>query len=165
MSKAMKILGIDPGTATVGFGLIRVDGKDIYEVLDMGWILTDKNLTPGKRLIHIHREISGLIAKHEPDVMAIERLFFATNVKTAMSVAQAAGVILMAAANKNLPSFEYSPPQVKLAVAGKGNADKKLVMKEVRRLLKVRSPKKKRTNFNDVADALAIAVCHARTLS
>lgn len=158
-----KILGIDPGTATVGFGVIMVNGKESYHVEEMGWILTDKTAPQGKRLIRIHNEIGKLISKHKPDVMAIERLFFANNAKTAMAVAQAFGAILMAATRKSLPSFEYTPPQVKLAIAGKGNADKKLVMQEVRKLLKVRSPKKKRTNFNDVADALAIAICHARS--
>ena len=161
----MIILGIDPGTATVGFGVILVNGHESYEVIDMGWILTDKSLPQGKRLIQINKEIGQLIVKHRPDVMAIERLFFANNAKTAMAVAQAFGAILMAATSKKLPSFEYTPPQVKLSIAGKGNADKQLVMKEVRRLLKVRSPKKKKTNFNDVADALAIAVCHARQQS
>lgn len=158
----MKILGVDPGTATVGFGVIDVTGREKYKVLEMGWISTDKALPQGKRLIHIHREMGLLIEKHKPDVMAIERLFFTNNVKTAMAVAQACGAIFMAATSKDLSFFEYTPPQVKLAITGKGNADKKLVMKNVRKLLKVRSPNKKRTNFNDICDALAIAVCHAR---
>ena len=159
----MIILGVDPGTATTGYGLINVSGSKKLEVLDFGLIETDKNGSPGKRLLNIHKQFRSLLAKHAPDVVAIERLFFATNAKTAMSVGQAQGVMLFAAEQSKTIVFEYAPGTIKKVIAGDGRADKKLVQKSVRKLLgaKVRSAKKKKTHFDNAADALAVALTHA----
>jgi len=158
----MLILGLDPGTATTGFGVVRADEK-ILEVLDFGLISTDKNGSPASRLVRIHKEVTIIIKKHNPDVVAIEKLFFATNAKTAMSVGQAEGVMLFTAAQRKTTVVEYAPGTIKKVVAGDGRADKKLVQKAVRKLLgaKVRSKVREKTHFDNAADALAVAICHA----
>lgn len=157
----MRILGIDPGTATTGYGLIKFNGKLIPDLLEFGWITTDKDGLPGNRLNEIYQSTSRLIKKYNPDVLAMERLFFFSNHKTAMRVSQAQGVILLAAARARLEIFEYPPAQVKLAVGGSGRADKDIMKKAIRKIFKIRSPKKKKTHFDDAADALAVAYCHA----
>lgn len=157
----MLILGIDPGTATTGFGLISsVKGK--VEVLDFGLIETDKNGSQGVRLVSIYQQVKVIVEKYKPDVVAIERLFFATNAKTAMAVGQANGVLLFAAAEANINIVEYAPGTIKKTIAGDGRADKKLMQKALREILgaKVRSRAKKRTHFDNAADALAVALCH-----
>lgn len=161
----MLILGIDPGTATTGYGIIKSFPKN-FEVVDFGLIETDKNGSTGKRLENIYKEIRKLLTKFSPDVVAIERLFFATNAKTAMSVGQAQGVMIFAAARSKIDVIEYAPGTVKKMVAGDGRADKKLMQQSVRKVLgaRVRSAKKKRTHFDNAADALAIALCHAYKL-
>jgi crossover junction endodeoxyribonuclease RuvC len=158
----MLILGIDPGTATTGYGLLKINGKAIYEVLDFGLIETEKNGEQGKRLINIHKQISKIISDFKPDVVAIERLFFATNAKTAIAVGQAQGVMLFAVAQANKEIFEYSPMTIKKQVTGNGRADKKLVQTHLRKVLgnKIRSKKHKKTHFDNAADALAVALCH-----
>ncbi len=159
----MIILGIDPGTATTGYGLLKINKRrDDFELLKFGWIKTPKEMKRGKRLSLIYREIHLLCRDHQPDILSIERLFFATNAKTAMAVSEATGVIRLAAARKKVPVFEYTPMQIKKEVAGSGRADKKKMKKEVRKLLNFRSPKRKKTHFDDVCDALAVAICHAR---
>lgn len=159
----MLILGIDPGTATTGFGLLRSNGAgDKYELLDFGWIKTDKADLAGKRLVFIHQEMTALLKKHQPDVLAIERLFFAANVKTAMAVSESLGVIKLAAAKQKIPVFDYAPMSIKLVVGGSGRADKSLMKKTVRKMLSFRAPNHKKTFFDDVCDALAVAICHAR---
>lgn len=161
--QVMLILGIDPGTATTGFGLIQVDGKsDRLQLLHFGWIKTDKDELREKRLVVIYKEIAALLKKHKPDILAIERLFFATNAKTAMAVSEATGVIRLAAAKNRVPVVDYAPMQVKMVICGSGKADKNLVKKEVRKLLSFRSPNHKKTHFDDVCDALAVAICHVR---
>ena len=157
----MLILGIDPGTATTGFGLIRSENKKL-EVIDFGLIETEKNGIPAKRLVSIYKQVKNLFKEFKPDVVAIERLFFATNAKTAMAVGQAHGVMLFAAAESNIEIAEYAPGTIKKTVAGDGRADKKLVQKAVRSFLgaKVRSRAKKKTHFDNAADALAVALCH-----
>lgn len=157
----MLILGIDPGTATTGFGLIKTS-KNKAQLLDFGWIKTEKNGEPGKRLVEIHKQMQELLKKHSPDVVAIERLFFYSNAKTAMRVGQAHGVLLLAASRAKVPVFEYAPMQVKHVVSGNGRADKDLMKKTVRKMFSVRAPKRKKTHFDDVADAIAVAVCHAK---
>ena len=158
----MLILGLDPGTATTGFGLINID-KLTLEVLDFGLIKTDKNGVAAERLVNIFKEISIILKKYNPDVVAIERLFFATNAKTAISVGQATGVMLFTAARAKKEVIEYAPGTIKKVVAGDGRADKKLVQKAVRKLLgaKVRSKVHAKTHFDNAADALAVAICHA----
>lgn len=159
----MLILGIDPGTATTGYGLIKVNAKSLT-VVDWGLIQTEKNGRPEKRLEEIYKQIRLILRNFSPDVMAIEKVFFATNAKTAMRVGEATGVLLFAAAKNNTNVFEYAPGTIKKVVAGNGRADKKLVQKAVRKYLgaKVRSQKHKKTHFDNAADALAVAICHAR---
>lgn len=158
----MKILGIDPGTATTGFGVIMSNGDEQYEVLDLGLVETTKDQPHGLRLQLIYDGISGIIEKHQPEVVAIERLFFATNALTAIAVGQAIGVIKLAVHQHNLPVFDYTPMQVKLYVGGSGKADKKQMKLMVKKLLKVKAKKGKKSHFDDTADALALAICHAR---
>ena len=158
----MRILGIDPGTATTGFGVVNVNGHEQYEVLDLGLIETTKDTPHGQRLEQIYEGISQIILKHSPEVVAIERLFFATNALTAIAVGQAIGVIKLAIHRHNLPVFDYTPMQVKLYVGGSGKADKKQMKQVVRKLLKVKARPGRKSHFDDTADALAIAICHAR---
>lgn len=162
----MLILGIDPGTATTGYGLIRAK-KDKYEVIDFGLIETDKNGSPGKRLEIIHIEMIKLLRKHKPDVMAIEKIFFARNAKTAIRVGQALGVMLLSAENMKTEIVEYAPGRIKKIVTGDGRADKKIIQKYVRKALgaKVRSKKGKKTHFDNAADGLAVALCHAHCVN
>ena len=157
----MLILGIDPGTATVGYGMIKVNGKSKYDLLDFGWIKTDKESKAENRLNFIYKEMLLLMRTHKPDVMAIERLFFFRNQKTAMQVSQAVGVIMLASARYKIKIVEYAPAQIKLKISGNGRADKEEMKRAVRGILPVRSPKKKKTHFDDVADALAVALTHA----
>ena len=158
----MKILGIDPGTATTGFGVIKVNGQEDYTLLDLGLVSTTKDQPHGQRLELIYEGISGLIRKHEPDVVAIERLFFATNALTAIAVGQAIGVIKLAIHKHNVPVFDYTPMQVKLYVGGSGKADKKVMKGKIKKMFKIRAKKGQKSHFDDTADALAIAICHAK---
>ena len=157
----MLVLGIDPGTATTGFGVIN-KLKNGFEVVDWGLIETEKNDVTGKRLNFIYSEILGLLRKFSPDVLAIEKIFFATNAKTAISIGQSQGVILLAAAKSKVLVSEYAPGTIKKVVAGDGRADKKAMQKALRVHLgaRIRSKKGKKTHFDNEADALAIALCH-----
>jgi len=157
----MKILGVDPGTATIGIGVIECEGTKLSAV-DFGWIETPKENGTGERLLQIYNETRALIKKHKPDVIAIEKLFFFINAKTAMAVAESIGVIKLAAESEGKKVESYAPLQVKLTVTGSGRADKKMVKAAVRSILKVRSPKKKKTHFDDLCDALAVAICYAK---
>jgi crossover junction endodeoxyribonuclease RuvC len=162
----MLILGIDPGTATTGYGLIKINKKTPI-VIEFGLIETDKNGSQAKRLKNIHQEMMKLFKKHKPDVMAIEKIFFARNAKTAIRVGQAQGVMLLSAAKAKTEVFEYAPGQIKKVVAGDGRADKRDIQKSVRKVLgaKVRSRKRKKTHFDNAADALAVALCHAHMVN
>jgi crossover junction endodeoxyribonuclease RuvC len=157
----MLVLGIDPGTATTGYGLIKVQ-KTGLNVLDFGLIETDKNGEPSKRLAVIESKVMRLLKAHNPGVMAVEKLFFATNAKTAMRVGQAQGVILLCAAKKKIKVYEYAPGRIKKTISGDGRADKKKIQSSLRKILGagVRSKKKKKTHFDNEADALAVALCH-----
>lgn len=156
----MLILGIDPGTATIGYGMIKAK-KDDFDLIDFGWIKTNKENKAEKRLDTIYKEMLSLLRIHSPDVLAIERLFFFRNQKTAMRVSQAHGVIILAAARRRTKVFEYAPAEIKRRISGNGRADKNQMKKAVRSMLPIRSPKRKKTHFDDVADALAVALCHA----
>jgi crossover junction endodeoxyribonuclease RuvC len=152
----MITLGIDPGTARLGFGLVRAG--DQPEALDFGVIETSAHATMPDRLSGIFDAVSELIALHKPDVMAIEQLFFARNVTTALAVGQARGVVLLAAARAGIAVAEYTPSSVKQAVVGYGKADKGQMQEMVRMILGLEfipSP-------DDAADALAIALCHSQ---
>jgi crossover junction endodeoxyribonuclease RuvC len=158
----MLILGIDPGTATTGYGFVNIK-KDNFELVDFGLIETEKNGYPPDRLLDIHKQITKLIKQFRPDVMAIEKLFFFSNAKTVMRVGQAQGVMLFSAANTKVKVFEYAPAMIKKTISGNGRADKKEVQKSIRKVLgaKARSRKNKKTHFDNAADALAVAICHA----
>ncbi len=152
------ILAFDPGTAIVGWAALRASG-DRLALGGCGAITTPAGLAAELRLKHIHERALALIGEWAPDVVAVERLFFARNQTTAIQVGQASGVILLAAASQGLEVVEYTPPQVKLAVTGEGNADKRQVQYMVARLLGLAAPPRP----DDVADAVAIAICHAHS--
>ncbi|MFH1601858.1 MAG: crossover junction endodeoxyribonuclease RuvC [Candidatus Shapirobacteria bacterium] len=160
----MKILGIDPGTATTGFGVIEASPKLEFKVINFGWISTPKEQERNKRLKSIYKQMTGLLEKQMPEVMAIEQLLFYNNQKTAMRVSEAIGVIRLAAVEKKINIVEYSPPKIKSVIAKNGRAKKEEMKKAVRKILSIRSPNKKKTHFDDVADALGIAVCHAKII-
>ncbi len=152
----MRILGIDPGTATTGFGVIDIErGK--LKFIDAGVITTKSDVDMKDRLITIYDELGELISEHKPNVVAIELLYFATNVTTAMTVGQARGVAILVAAQANLPIAEYTPLQVKQAVTGYGKADKHQIQEMVKSLLGLNTIPKP----DDAADALAIAITHS----
>lgn len=167
----MVILGIDPGTGRTGYGVIKKDvkGKDKnkngFELVDYGCIVTTKDNEMGERLYFIQKELSKLFKKHQPDCLAVEQLFFGVNSRTVMAVGQAKGVIMVTAASFKVPIFEYTGLQAKLVVAGHGRADKKIVQKKVRSWLGVNSRtaqfSAKDHAWDDAADALAVAICHA----
>ena len=153
----MVILGIDPGVATIGFGVINAECQK-NTLIQYGTITTPAGIPLASRLLQISNDMEELIHLFQPDEMAIEELFFSTNITTGISVAHGRGVILLAAEKLGVPVFEYTPIQVKQAVAGYGKADKKQVMLMTQRLLHMnRIPRP-----DDAADALAIAICHSR---
>lgn len=154
----MKILGIDPGTAITGYGLIDVDGSKI-KVGACGCILTPAKQNQSIRLLHIFNELEIIIKKTKPDVLAIEKLFFINNIKTAMTVGEARGVCLLVAEKNKVPIFEYTPLQVKQSLTGYGKAEKKQIQMMVKMILKLKEIPKP----DDMADALAIAITHAHT--
>ena len=154
----MVILGIDPGVATIGFGVINAE-RQKNTLIQYGTITTPAGIPLASRLLQISNDMEELIHLFQPDEMAIEELFFSTNITTGISVAHGRGVILLAAEKLGVPIFEYTPIQVKQAVAGYGKADKKQVMLMTQRLLHMnRIPRP-----DDAADALALALCHARS--
>ncbi|MBQ9393059.1 MAG: crossover junction endodeoxyribonuclease RuvC [Oscillospiraceae bacterium] len=154
----MRILGIDPGVAIVGFGVIDVSGAQ-QQMVRYGAINTEAGLPLAARLVQIARDLEELIRQFQPDEIAIEELFFSKNITTGIAVAHARGVILYTAERLGTPVYEYTPMQVKQAVVGYGLAEKNQVMDMVRRLLHL----KEIPRPDDAADALAIAICHARS--
>lgn len=154
----MRILGIDPGYATVGFGVVDYD-KSKFTCVDFGAIQTPAKTPFEDRLEQLFDEMTKLIGLYRPQTVAFEELFFNTNTTTAIKVAQGRGVLLLAARKSGLECFEYTPLQVKQAVVGYGRADKKQVMDMVRRILSLQAVPKP----DDAADAVAIALCHARS--
>ena len=154
----MRILGIDPGYATIGFGLIEGERAQ-YRMVTYGAITTPAGLPLSKRLYQIDRDMEELIGQLKPDVISVEELFFNTNITTGIAVAHGRGVILCTAEKLGVPIYEYTPMQVKQAVVGYGLAEKKQVMDMTRRLLHLNAVPRP----DDAADALAIAICHARS--
>ena len=152
----MKIIGIDPGYAIVGYGIIEYHNMS-FTTLSYGAVLTEAGTPFDDRLLKIYDELTDILGSHRPEAMAIEKLFFTTNQKTAIDVAQARGVIMLAARQHNIPVYEYTPLQVKQSVVGYGKAQKAQVMDMTKRLLNLREVPKP----DDTADALAIAICHA----
>lgn len=154
----MIIIGIDPGYAIVGIGVVEYKGNK-FRPIEYTAITTPAGMNTIDRLKKIYDEMAMLIDKHKPDAMAIEELFFNSNQKTAINVAQARGVILVAAANKGVPVREYTPLQVKQSVTGYGRADKKQIQEMVKLILHLNVIPKP----DDAADALALAICHAHS--
>lgn len=154
----MIILGIDPGTATTGYGVIEKKGQK-HKIIECGCIQTPAKTPLHDRLDAIYDELLEIIEKHSPDHMAVEELFFATNAKTAIAVGQARGVVLLAGKKKSLSVFEYTPLEVKMALTGYGRADKRQIQEMVKVLLSLPEIPKP----DDAADALAIAICHAQS--
>lgn len=158
----MIILGLDPGTATTGYGLIRIENR-AFSVINYGLIETDKNRSSGKRLTDIYKKLAILIKFYNPDAISIEKIFFATNAKTAIAVGQATGVMMLCASKHKKDLFEYAPGTIKKQISGSGRSDKKMMQQAVRKILgpKIKSKKHQKTHFDNSADALAIALCHA----
>ena len=174
----MIILGIDPGTATTGYGLIKVRKKSLkkkkrkaksdlkkiqptgYGTIEYGIIDTEPNLSDAARLRILYNQLNLIIKKYKPDFIAVESIYFFKNLKTAIKVAQAKGVILLACEKKKIPIFEFTPLQVKMTITGYGRADKKQVQKMIRIMLDL----KEIPRPDDAADALGIAICCAKTL-
>lgn len=150
----MRIIGIDPGYAIVGFGVLDYDGYK-FRPVEYGAVTTEAGMNFPQRLECIYEDINFILDRFRPDFMAIETLFFTTNQKTAINVAQARGIIVLAAALRKMPVFEYTPLQVKQAVVGYGKAQKNQVMDMTRRILGLSEIPKP----DDAADALAIAIC------
>lgn len=152
----MRILGIDPGLATIGWGIIETNGFK-HAPVAYGAIQTPTRMTVEKRLDKLYKDLSVIIEKYKPEVVAVEELFFNTNITTGIRVAEARGVILLCAEHHKLDICEYTPLQVKQSVVGYGRADKKQVISMVTILLSLPAPPRP----DDTADALAIAICHA----
>jgi crossover junction endodeoxyribonuclease RuvC len=156
MSKLMIVLGIDPGTASTGYGVVESIGSRL-RALDGGVIETAPGLALERRLAHIHARVGELLDEHAPDALAIEQLYFGANVRTAFAVGQARGVVLLAAGMRGIPCRSYTPQQVKGAVCGNGRAAKDQVQHMVARLLGLSEP----PSPDHAADALAVAICDA----
>lgn len=154
----MIIIGIDPGYAIVGIGVIEYRGNK-FRTIEYNAITTPAGMPTVERLKKIYQEMTMYIDKYNPDAVAIEELFFNSNQKTAINVAQARGVLLVAVANRNIPIHEYTPLQVKQSVTGYGRADKKQIQQMVKMMLGLNAIPKP----DDAADALAIAICHAHS--
>lgn len=152
----MIILGIDPGTATIGYGVLEKTGNR-YRALEYGTLETSKEMPAPERLQSLYEGVNRLLDHYQPDAVVTEQLLFSTNRKTAIHVARAIGVVLLAIAQHDLPWSEYTPMQVKQAVTGYGGADKKQVQEMVQRLLGLEKVPKP----DDAADALALCICHA----
>jgi len=161
----MLILGIDPGTATLGYGIIkklkrRKKYSPKYRCLCFGCIETEKDLPFPKRLLLLSKEMRKIVKKYQPDIVAMETLFFFQNKKTAIQVSQATGAIILTLERLKLPIREFTPQEVKKALTKNGRANKKDIEKKVRRILRIKKP----IYPDDAADALAIAVCAAKKI-
>lgn len=154
----MKILGIDPGMAIVGYGMIGVENDQI-ELLTSGSIQTDKKLDDSKRLLEIYNDLSQIVEKYKPDCASVEQLFFFKNQKTIIPVAEARGVILTVLEKYGIPIYSYTPMEVKQVLTGYGRAEKKEVEQMVRLTLNSDNLPK----LDDTVDAIAIAICHSRS--
>lgn len=155
----MRIIGIDPGTGILGFGIIDLE-KGKLRLVDAGVIRTPVKEEDAVRLMTIYDELTAIITESKPDEMAVEKLFFAQNVTTAMTVAQARGVVLLTAMQSKLKIAEYTPLQIKQAVTGYGKAEKKQIQEMVRVILQLKEVPKP----DDAADALAVAITHSMNL-
>lgn len=154
----MRILGIDPGFAITGYSIIDYIGNR-FILVDSGAVTTKAGESFPLRLSKLYTDINLIIDQYQPEAISVEELFFNNNVKTAINVAQARGIILVAGCQKNIPTYEYTPLQVKQAVVGYGRADKIQVQKMVKTILKVDTLPK----LDDITDSMAIAICHAHS--
>ena len=152
-------LGIDPGTATTGYGLVRLERDGSLVAVKYGVILTPKEATAPARLVTLYNELRDLLEQHKPETAAVEKLFFSRNVTTALAVGQARGVVMLCLQQAGIEAFEYTPNEIKQAVAGYGSAQKKQVQEMVRALLLLSEIPKP----DDAADALAVAITHLHT--
>ena len=152
-------LGIDPGTATTGYGLVRLEQDGSLVAVNYGVILTPKDVSAPARLEMLYNELSGLLKEYRPETAAVEKLFFSRNVTTALAVGQARGVVMLCMQQAGIEPFEYTPNEIKQAVAGYGGAQKKQIQEMVRALLQIDSIPQP----DDAADALAIAITHLNT--
>lgn len=159
MAANSRILGIDPGTGILGFGVIEIDAKNKAHMVDAGVIRTPVHEDTSVRLLTIYNELTSLIKELKPQVMSVEKLFFAQNVTTAMTVAQARGVVLLCGQQHGLELYEYTPLQIKQALTGYGKADKKQMQEMVKVILGLEAVPKP----DDCADALAAALCCAQS--
>ena len=155
----MAVLGIDPGIGTTGYGLVDEDARGDMALVAYGVIETTPGAPMPKRLKRLHDEMQAILREHQPESLAVEQLFFGRNVTTAISVGQARGVLLLAAAQAGLDVFEYKPAEVKQALSGYGNADKRQMQEMVRLLLNLDHIPRP----DDAADAIAIAMCHLQS--
>jgi len=153
----MKILGIDPGTGICGFGVIEIDKKNVASLVTAGVIATPAHTPLADRLLDIYDSLHEIMKETEPDEVSIEKLFFSQNITTGIAVAQARGVAMLVARQKNLPIYEYTPLQIKQTLTGYGRADKKQIQEMVKQHLKLRQTPKP----DDAADALATAITHS----
>ena len=158
MPISKKILGIDPGTAATGFGLIEIQRSQL-KIVDAGVIKTKSSLSLDKRLVIIHQQLDKLIKKHRPQIASVEQLFFCRNTKTAIAVGMARGVILLTCAQNKVELEEYTPLQVKQALTGYGQATKRQIQLMVKSRLKLKNIPRP----DDLSDALAIAICSSQT--
>lgn len=154
----MRVLGIDPGYAIIGYGTVEYISNR-FRVIEYGAVTTEAGQLFSNRLLQIYNGVVDVIRRTKPDAMSIEKLFFNTNTTTAIDVAQARGVILLAARENSVPVYEYTPLQVKSSVTGYGRAEKRQVMEMTKSILGLSAVPKP----DDTADALAIAICHAHT--
>ena len=154
----MRILGIDPGIATIGFAVLESDGRR-HQLIKCGVITTPAHTPLSDRLCQIYDDMCAILEAFKPDAVSVEELFFNTNITTGISVAHGRGVILLACRKSGVQIYEYTPLQVKQSVVGYGRAEKNQVMDMVKRLCKLSAPPKP----DDAADAVALALCHARS--
>ena len=155
----MLALGIDPGTATTGYGLVRLEPDGSLLAVKYGIISTPKDSTAAERLVMLYEQLQDVLREHQPDTAAVEKLFFQRNITTAIAVGQARGVVMLSLAQSGLGVFEYTPNEIKQAVAGYGSAGKRQVQEMVRVLLQLDDIPRP----DDAADALAVAITHLNT--
>lgn len=157
----MRVLGIDPGVALTGYGIVDSENGSEFKVIDYGRIETSSNLKKSMRFLQLYTELCSIISLYQPDVVAIEELFFNKNSKTAITIGEARGVIILTCIQNNLSIYEHTPLQVKQSITGYGRADKTQIQRMVKTLLGLPEIPKP----DDVADALAVAVCHVLSSS
>jgi crossover junction endodeoxyribonuclease RuvC len=156
----MLVIGIDPGTAITGYGIVREDEAGNLSAIDYGVITTPAKMPMPERLVEIYRQLKEIVLLHRPDCAAVEKLFFQKNVKTAITVGQGRGVAILALAENKMPVAEYTPLEIKQAVVGYGGADKTQVQQMVKALLYLDDIPRP----DDAADALAVAICHIHSV-